>query len=405
MKLFFITLDNASANDNMVRNLKNRLGLQKLLLCDGQFFHVCCSAHILNHIVQGGLKVCSDALSKIRESVKYVRGSESRMKAFKKCTDQVGGINTSKGLCLDVPTRWNSTYLMLDSALIYQCVFSILEFNDRNYKYCPSLDEWDRGEKLKGFLKPFYDITELISGTSYPIANLYFLQVWQIQCSLQNTLNDDDDILKSMAERMMEKFDKYWEEYSVVLALGVLLDPRMKTCALSYCYSKVNPLTSEAKVEKIKKNAYNIFDKYAWNIPPSSNVQSQSVSEVTSASSSGSISKEKKGFSEIMLQHNQPHNAAKIGKSQLDVYLGEENLEFDDDTFDILQWWKGKAKRLLSLSLMARDLLSIHITIVAFESAFSIGPRILNKYRSSLLPECVEALLCTRNWRSGFSGT
>ncbi|XP_061367916.1 zinc finger BED domain-containing protein RICESLEEPER 2-like [Gastrolobium bilobum] len=390
----------------MVRNLKSQLGLQKLLLCDGQFFHVRCSAHILNLIVQEGLKVSSDALRKIRESVKYLRGSEGRMKAFKECIDQVGGINTSKGLCLDVPTRWNSTYLMLESALIYQRVFSILEFSDKNYKYCPTLDEWDRGEKIMGFLKPFYDITELISGTSYPTANLYFLQVWQIQCSLQNTLHDDDDILKSMVERMMEKFDKYWEEYSIVLALGALLDPRMKTSALSYCYSKVNPLTSEAKVEEIKKNAYNLFDNYACHILPSS---SQSLSDVTSASSSRSISKEKKGFSEIMLQelkkHNQPFNAAKIGKSQLDVYLGEDNLEFDDDTFDILQWWKGKAKRLPNLSLMARDLLSIPITTVASESAFSIGSRILNKYRSSLLPECVEALLCTRNWQNGFSAT
>ncbi|XP_061368106.1 zinc finger BED domain-containing protein RICESLEEPER 2-like [Gastrolobium bilobum] len=375
----------------MVRNLKSQLGLQKLLLCDGQFFHVRCSAHILNLIVQEGLKVSSDALSKIRESFKYLRGSEGRMKAFKECIDQVGGINTSKGLCLDVPTRWNSTYLMLESALIYRRVFSILEFSDKNYKYCPTLDEWDIREKIMGFLKPFYDITELISGTSYPTANLYFLQVWQIQCSLQNTLHDDDDILKSMAERMMEKFDKYWEEYSIVLALGALLDPRMKTSALSYCYSKVNPLTSEAKVEEIKKNAYNLFDNYACHIPPSSNAQSQSLSDVTSASSR-------------IEKHNQPFNAAKIGKSQLDVYLEEENLEFDDDTFDILQWWKGKAKRLPNLSLMARDL-SIPITTVASESAFSIGSRILNKYKSSLLPECVEALLCTRNWQNGFSGT
>jgi hypothetical protein len=42
-------------------------------------------------------------------------------------------------------------------------------------------------------------------------------------------------------------------------------------------------------------------------------------------------------------------------------------------TFDILSFWKGNEFRYPEVAAMARDILSIHISIVALESTFSIG--------------------------------
>ena len=81
------------------------------------------------------------------------------------------------------------------------------------------------------------------------------------------------------------------------------------------------------------------------------------------------------------------------------MYL--EEARFDHNThmdLDILEYWESNCGRFPELSLMARDIMSIPITTIASESAFSIGGQILDKYHSCLLPQNAEALLCFRSW-------
>ena len=85
-------------------------------------------------------------------------------------------------------------------------------------------------------------------------------------------------------------------------------------------------------------------------------------------------------------------------KSELDRYLLESSEDPDVEDFDILMWWKMNSSRYRVLSQTACDVLAIPVSTIESEFAFSTGGRVLDLFCSSLSPNTVEALICTKNW-------
>lgn len=82
-------MDNVSANEICVAMLKSQLKIRKATLSNGDYLHMRCCAHIINLIVQDGLKPIEGELYKIRESVKYVKASQGRKQKFLECVNQM----------------------------------------------------------------------------------------------------------------------------------------------------------------------------------------------------------------------------------------------------------------------------------------------------------------------------
>lgn len=127
-KISTITVDNCSTNDGMVSIVIDKLFGD--LLCDGAVLHMRCCAHILNLIVKDGLATIESSLSRIRDSVVFWVASPQRVEKFEEMARQLK-ITCTKKLSLDCKTRWNSTYLMLQTAIEYKGVFPRLRIRKK----------------------------------------------------------------------------------------------------------------------------------------------------------------------------------------------------------------------------------------------------------------------------------
>ncbi|KAK9910678.1 hypothetical protein M0R45_034630 [Rubus argutus] len=124
---------------------------------------------------------------------------------------------------LDVCTRWNSTYFMLEIAMKFKKAFVRLLDEDQQFEGYfeeriggkkrdgpPSNDDWDKAARLIKFLKIFYDATLHFSGTKVVTANQPLLWMCTIVGELEKCTSSSDPLMVSIGTSMKIKFDKYW---------------------------------------------------------------------------------------------------------------------------------------------------------------------------------------------------
>ncbi|XP_049391177.1 zinc finger BED domain-containing protein RICESLEEPER 1-like [Solanum stenotomum] len=226
---------------------------------------------------------------------------------FQECCEDENLVK--KSLCLDVPTRWNSTYMMLSRVIEYES--AIVEYADR-----------DIGLALH--LK-FVDIVDE---------------------------TPTDHVLAKMEENMKEKFDKYWgdtEKMNKIFFIPCVLDAHHKFNTLGFALKKMFGKKGVAIEIGVQKYMESLFNEYA---KPNSNDKSGQLSSTEVDTSYVSIGEFGNIFEE--LNKHKSENGGASSKSELVKYL-EEDTETGKLDFDVLLWWKVNSPRFPSLSEMARD--------------------------------------------------
>ncbi|CAO2185190.1 unnamed protein product [Urochloa humidicola] len=402
-RLFTITLDNeCSSHDIYSANLRDHLSNKNNLMLKGQLFVVRCYAHILNAVALDVIASIHGVVYSIRESIKFIKASSAREEKFAEIALQLE-IPSTKTLCLDVTTQWNTTYLMLLAALDYKQAFTSLETCDDNYNEAPSAEDWKKVEAACTYLKLLYDSAHSIMAAANPTSNLFFHEAWKLQLELTNGTGHGDPVFSSMAKDMHERFDKYWKDCNLVLAIAVVMDPRFKMKLVEFSYSKIYGAEAAKYVKVVDDAVHELYKEYVAQPLPltpayveqggvNNGPANASNSQGTPASTGDGLLDFDMYLSEI--QSSQP------SKSELEQYL-DESLTPRIQEFDILNWWKLNTVKFPTLSKMARDILAIPMSMVSSGSSIfsaGTGSRMLDDYRSSLRPETVEALVCAKDW-------
>ncbi|KAG8363067.1 hypothetical protein BUALT_BualtUnG0007600 [Buddleja alternifolia] len=259
-KLSTITVDNCSTNDVMLARLVEKLPRRDMLL-NGKVLHMRCCAPILNLIVKDGLGVITDAIERIRDCVVYWTASPTRVEKFEDCARQLE-IGSTKKLSIDCKTRWNSTYLMLETAIIYKDVFPRVKDPEKYYHRLPTDEDWVNATEICERLKFFYRATEMFSGTMYPTSNVYFPNISYIKVKLDEWVKSPNWIVQDMAKKMLEKYDKYWETCHVMMGVAAVLDPRYKMILVEFSFRKIYGEQSQTKIDEIRHNCYELLSDY-----------------------------------------------------------------------------------------------------------------------------------------------
>ncbi|CAL9004705.1 unnamed protein product [Prunus brigantina] len=417
-KVFSITVDNASANDEAVEYMAKSLKSKNTIMLDGKYLHMRCACHILNLIVKDVLKELYNSIEGIRNCVKYIHSSSERLAKFR---DFVFLEKNEKmaNVPMDDVTRWNATYKMLDGALKYKKMFSRMADDNASFvayfneyekdakeglvkRVGPPVEEdWENAQALVHFLKKFYDTTLKLSATKTCTSNLVFTEMVGLQVEIEKKMKDGrDPKLQRVAFSIKLKLEKFWGSFETVNKLvfvAHVLDPRYKLQMLKIIFRNLGaePTKIDFVVSEVKKCMLTLYNEYKG----SASIGNLQLFDLQDEDAKDELDGDDAQSQLVrdLLQQIKEEQLADIS-NEVDKYFADPFENALNKGFKLLDWWKGNQSRYPILSKIAKEIFSIPSSTVTSENAFSLGKRIVDPFRSSLTPEMVEALVCTCDW-------
>ncbi|XP_025013125.2 zinc finger BED domain-containing protein RICESLEEPER 3-like [Ricinus communis] len=230
------------------------------------------------------------------------------------------------------------------------------------------------GRRLKLFvnlLESIYDVANVFFEAKHSTANIYLYHLCELMAILIQASSSLDDFIRYVAEEILKKFDQYWKDVFLVLAIAIMLDPRFQMKYIEFARSKSEGSKGNLQIESIMVAFHSLCDSYATLFPQSDD----SDSDVTDLEKIWSLSQMNKSQNSIdsfiVLQdyHQFIQSSSQLPKSDPEWYLEEPVLSWRQD-FRVLGWWKAATAKCHTLPRMAHDFLAIPISEATSFEAF-----------------------------------
>jgi hypothetical protein len=212
----------------------------------------------------------------------------------------------------------------------------------------------------------------------------------------------NDNLLRDVIVPMKSKFLKYWRNIPILYFFAFILDPRAKLNGFNSALQVLSELLNHdysTYYNDVRNELANLFAKYDSKYGA---LRLQRPSQPTAAPGNDPavwclIFRGAPGsFAVPNPASSRPTISAAI--SELSAYLDSDLLNQYDASFHVLNWWHDHERSYPVLSILAKDIMTVPVSTISSESAFSLTGRLLDDRRRSLTPAHVERLSLIKDW-------
>lgn len=371
-----------------------------------------CAAHTIQLSITGKMTKTLDAfVANLRKFVGHFSYSILARDSLVTVQQRVyPGRESHKCLQLvqDVPTRWNSTYLMIDRLLELKTALVVWQ-EENNIEYKISTEDWNKMKLLQLYLQPFFEVTTRLSAEKHTTLAMVHSFIRVLMKHLAKKVHHNDiqvcDItviycclltltidlqkygdLSAFCEKIRKDLAKRWANIPNLALLSAILDPRFKS--LPGYTPEQQQVAKQLLLDEyvIKAKELNVI---------SASTATNSNNNNNSNNSSTPATKKQKGTS-IFEDFFEESNAetrlknSEVRFAELQMYKLQPPLELRGDP---LLWWNQHRNQFPVIAEMARSVLCIPATSVPSERVFSDSGNIITEKRARTQPELAQALI------------
>ncbi|XP_018366601.1 PREDICTED: zinc finger BED domain-containing protein 4-like [Trachymyrmex cornetzi] len=363
-----IVTDNAA---NIVKAVTDTFGEKK---------HLRCFAHTLSPIYPDAVKATPSLVELIAKVKSIVTLSKQSVVAADelRCLQFLEGKTEGNALKLiqEVPTRWNSTFYMIERFL------KLKDYINNMLLKCPKApdmivrDELETLQEIVHILKPIEYVTNTISGDTYATSSLVIPLVHYMMLTVKKC-DPITDTGVQFKENILTQLNKRFQHIESVshLAIATLMDPRFKKTHFEI------PLALSSAIQHIQ-NMIEIDLSIQTN--KNTEIEASVIERDKPSNHFWKIHEEIVALKRLVHQDIQDNNI------ELKKYLSQPVIQTSADP---IEYWEMSKHIFPTLYPIAVKYLSVVVTSVPAERLFSKAGNIKNNLKNRLTGKRLSTLL------------